>query len=67
MDLVKAVCKMRDIVLDQPWPLVLDNGRPDRTTYFKESGIDGPYSYRVAYIEGVKLMIGLVYEDNGTY
>lgn len=67
MDLVKAVCLMRDIVLNQPWPLMLDNGKPDRTTYFKEAGIDGPYSYRVAYIEGVKFMISLIYEDNGTY
>ena len=67
MDLIQAVCLMRDILLEQPYPLTLDDGRPDRTTYFRELGIEGPYSYRVAYIEGVKLMIGLIYEDNGTY
>lgn len=67
IDLIKSVCLMRDIVLDKPYPLFLDNGKPDRTTYFKELGIDGPYSFRVAYIEGIKLMIGLIYEDNGTY
>lgn len=67
VDLLKQVCLMRDIVLNKPYPLVLDDGRPDRTTYFKEVSIDGPYSYRVAYIEGVRLMIGLIYEDNGTY
>lgn len=67
LDLIQSVCLMRDILLDQPYPLFLDDGKPDRTTYFRELGIEGPYSYRVAYIEGVKLMIGLIYEDNGTY
>lgn len=66
-DLVKYLCLMRDVVLNDPYPLKYDSGAPDRTTYFKELGTDGPYSYRVAYIEGVQLLINLRYEDNGTY
>lgn len=66
-DLVKAICDMRDIVLNSPYPLNRDNGKPDATTYFKEVGTDGPYSYRVAYIEGMQFIIELRYEDDGTY
>lgn len=66
-DMVKALCQMRDIVLNDPYPLRLDNGKPDGTTYFKELGTEGPFSYRVAYIEGVQLLISLRYVDNGTY
>lgn len=66
-DMVKSLCLMRDIAFNNPYPLKLDNGKPDGTTYFKEIGTDGPYSFRVAYIEGVKLMISLRYEDTGTY
>lgn len=66
-DLVKAICDMRDIVLGNPYPLKLDNGKPDATTYFKELGTDGPYSYRVAYIEGMQFIIELRYKDDGTY
>lgn len=67
VDLVRQLCLMRDIVFNEPYPISLDNGKPDRTTYFREVSTDGPFSYRVAYIEGVKLIIGLRYEDTGSY
>lgn len=66
-NLVESLCQVRDILLDNPYPIVLADGSLDKTTFIFEVGTDGPYPYRVANIEGIQLLACLRYEDTGTY
>lgn len=66
-NLVESLCQVRDILLDNPYPIVLADGSLDKTTFIFEVGADGPYPYRVANIEGIQLLACLRYEDTGTY
>lgn len=66
-DMLKTICLLRDVILDDPYPLYNLSGLNDRTAFFFEMGTDGPFPYRISDIEGMQLLIGLRYEDDGTY
>jgi hypothetical protein len=57
---------VRAVVLVDPWPVKLENGSPDGMTMLSELRAEGPSGYGLPDVEGIRLILGLSYTDDGT-
>lgn len=57
---------LRAVVLVDPWPVKLENGSPDGMTMLSELRAEGPSGYGLPDVEGIRLILGLSYTDDGT-
>lgn len=65
-DIYKICHDLREVVLVDPFPVKV-GGKADATTFISELRVEGPSGYGLPDVEGIRLVLGLNYIDDGTY
>ena len=66
-DIRKSIIDIREVILEDIHPVLEANGTPDFSTSLSELRIEGPFGYGLQDVEGIRLVLGLNYVDNGSY